>query len=132
MSTLLLGLRSLFHPVCPPSDLDRAKAWYSQVLGREPYFDEPFYVGFDVGGYELGLLPSDDPDDRPTCAWGVPDVDVTVAELVEAGATVHEEVREVGGGIRTAAVTDPLGTVLSLIENPHFEVQPPESPGPGR
>ncbi len=132
MSTVLLGLRSLFHPVHPPSDLDRAKAWYTGVLGHEPYFDEPFYVGFDVGGYELGLIPTDDPDANPTCAWGVPDAEVAVGDLLEAGATVHEEVRDVGGGIRTAAVVDPLGTIVTVIENPHFELRPVESPGPGR
>ncbi len=131
MPTSLLGLRSLFHPIHPPENLSEAKAWYTQVLGHDPYFDEPFYVGFDVGGYELGLLPGDDPDARPVCAWGVPDVEVALRELLEAGATVNEEVSDVGGGIRTASVVDPFGAVVSLIENPHFEVRTVETPGPG-
>ena len=51
---MFLGLRTVVYKV---SDLGRAKAWYTKVLGIEPYFDEPFYVGFNVGGYELGLDP---------------------------------------------------------------------------
>lgn len=49
-----LGLRTTIYPV---TDLAKAKAWYSAVLGVKPYFDEPFYVGFNVGGFELGLDP---------------------------------------------------------------------------
>ena len=51
---MLLGLRTAIYPV---QDLARAKVWYEQVVGAKPYFDEPFYVGFSVGGFELGLLP---------------------------------------------------------------------------
>ena len=43
-------------------DLDRAKAWYASAFGQTPYFDQPFYVGFNIGGYELGLDP--DPSGR--------------------------------------------------------------------
>ena len=48
------GLRTVIYGV---GDLVGAKAWYSAVLGFEPYFDQPFYVGFNVGGFELGLDP---------------------------------------------------------------------------
>jgi catechol 2,3-dioxygenase-like lactoylglutathione lyase family enzyme len=40
------GLRTAIYHV---DDLDKAKAWYSAVLGKQPYFDQPFYVGFNVG-----------------------------------------------------------------------------------
>ncbi len=56
---MLEGLRSQIYQV---ADLEAAKAWYTALIGRPPYFDEPFYVGFNVGGYELGLQPKDDPD----------------------------------------------------------------------
>src|SRR5438552_6790905 len=56
--TELLGLRTLIYPV---TDLDAAKAWFTELVGFGPYFDEPFFVGFSVGGYELGLLPDGDP-----------------------------------------------------------------------
>lgn len=113
------GLRTVIYGV---DDLEEARDWYTQVLGTKPYFDEPFYVGFDVGGYELGL----DPDTTPGAAgavayWGVADADAALARLLEGGATEHEGVREVGDGIRTATVTDPFGNVLGIIENPHFD-----------
>ncbi|HEY9487444.1 MAG TPA: VOC family protein, partial [Chryseosolibacter sp.] len=54
MKRTFLGLRTVIYNV---PDIDRAKAWYMQVLGLKPYFDEPFYVGFNVGGFELGLVP---------------------------------------------------------------------------
>ena len=58
MSLKLLGLRTIIYPV---PDLERARSWWSDLLGFKPYFDEPFYVGFNVGGYELGLVPDDSP-----------------------------------------------------------------------
>jgi catechol 2,3-dioxygenase-like lactoylglutathione lyase family enzyme len=55
---MVLGLRTAIYPV---PDLAAGKAWYSRVLGREPYFDQPFYVGYAVGGFELGLIPDGKP-----------------------------------------------------------------------
>jgi len=51
---MLLGLRTAIYRI---PDLAEGKRWYTKVLGFAPYFDEPFYVGYNVGGYELGLLP---------------------------------------------------------------------------
>lgn len=42
------GLRTVIYPA---ADLEAAKHWYTQALGFPPYFDQPFYVGFQVGGY---------------------------------------------------------------------------------
>lgn len=121
-----LGLRTAIYPV---PDLPKAKDWYSMVLGFAPYFDEPFYVGFDVGGFELGLLPAEPggPGAGPggvVAYWGVEDADAALARLLEGGATANEPVQEVGGGIRTATVRDPFGNVLGVIENPHFRAEP--------
>jgi predicted enzyme related to lactoylglutathione lyase len=114
------GLRTVIYGVS--GDLDEAKAWYADVLGVEPYFDEPFYVGFDVGGYELGLDPDAEPGNGGAVAyWGVSDAEAALARLLEKGTTEREGVREVGDGIRTATVTDPFGNVLGVIENPHFD-----------
>ncbi|MGW4384756.1 VOC family protein [Kitasatospora sp. NPDC004531] len=123
--------------IYPAPDLAAAKAWWSSVLGIEPYFDEPFYVGFSVGGYELGLDPSADPAGGPVTYWGVRDVDVALKSVLEAGATVRDAVHEVGGGIRLAAVVEPSGAVVGLIENPHFVLPDAVSgegagDGPGR
>lgn len=119
-STAFQGLRTVIYGV---DDLAAAKAWYADALGTAPYFDEPFYVGFDVGGYELGLDPSGTPGSGGAVAyWGVEDIDAARARLLEQGASPHTGVQEVGEGIRTATVEDPFGNVLGVIENPHFEV----------
>src|SRR5262245_32458708 len=68
MALSLGGLRTVIYP-CP--DLDAATGWWTDVLGVEPYFDQPFYVGFDVAGYELGLLPDADPADGALVYWAV-------------------------------------------------------------
>ncbi len=116
---MILGLRTAIYPV---SDLTRAKAWYTQVVGAPPYFDQPFYVGFAVGGFELGLLPDGTASTTgPQPLWGVTDAHAECARLISLGATALEPVTDVGDGIKVAAVTDPFGNRLGLIENPHFK-----------
>jgi predicted enzyme related to lactoylglutathione lyase len=123
---LFLGLRTAIYPV---TDLEKAKAWYGAVLGVAPYFDQPFYVGFNVGGFELGLDP--DTSSVPpgatgaTTYWGVEDADQAWARLLELGATPVSPVREVGEGIRVATVKDPFGNLLGIIQNPHFSAAQP-------
>lgn len=128
---MFLGLRTVIYPA---PDLDAAKAWWTRVLGVPPYFDQPFYVGFAVAGYELGLLPDADPAAGAVTYWGVGDVETAMAELTAAGATVRDPVTDTGDGIRVAAVTEPGGAVVGVIENPHFQLpaDPPARTGPGR
>jgi len=115
-----IGLRTVIYQV---ADIDKAKEWYSNTLGIEPYFDEPFYVGFNVGGYELGLQPSTDSFGAcgSTAYWGVSNADDALRRLLDAGAIPAEPVSDVGEGIRVAAVLDPFGNRLGIIENPHFD-----------
>jgi len=116
---MILGLRTAIYPV---ADLSRAKQWYADVLEVAPYFDEPFYVGFNIGGFELGLIPDGTPGtDGSQALWGVSDIDAVFARLIAAGATSLDPVTEVGGGIKVAAVTDPFGNRFAIIENPHFD-----------
>jgi catechol 2,3-dioxygenase-like lactoylglutathione lyase family enzyme len=116
---MMLGLRTAIYPV---DDLAAARQWYAEVLGRQPYFDEPFYVGFNVGGFELGLIPDGEPGvSGPQALWGVPDAAQAHFRLVELGATPLDAVADVGGGIKVAAVRDPFGNRLGIIENPHFD-----------
>jgi lactoylglutathione lyase len=120
--TPFLGLRTLGYVV---PDLAKAKAWYTSILGIEPYFDEPFYVGFNVAGYELGLQPAEHAvthGNNTTTYWGVADVKATYKMLLDAGATAHEEPTDVGGDIVVAAVKDPWGNVFGIIYNPHFKL----------
>jgi predicted enzyme related to lactoylglutathione lyase len=127
---MFLGLRTINHPA---PDLAAAKAWFTELLGHGPYFDEPFYVGFEVGGYELGLVPDAPVEDGATTYWGVADADAAARRLRELGAEVRAEVHEVGEGIRLGTFTTPTGQVVGIIENPHFALpDSPPSPGPGR
>jgi predicted enzyme related to lactoylglutathione lyase len=117
-----LGLRTARYTA---RDLAAAKAWYADVLGFAPYFDEPFYVGFNVGGFELGITPDANAAlERPEAGvayWGVTGADDAYARLISLGAAAFEPVQDVGGGIRIGAVRDPFGNVLGVIENPHFK-----------
>ena len=116
---MILGLRTAIYPA---PDLAAAKDWYSKVLGQAPYFDEPFYVGYSVGGFELGLLPNGQPGTAgPQPLWGVANIESAYARLLELGASVLEAVTDVGGGIKVAAVEDPFGNRFGIIENPHFK-----------
>ena len=117
----LLGLRTVVVKV---TDLARAKAWYAGLLGIEPYFDQPFYVGFNVGGFELGLDP-DNSQGGPgrggsTAYWGVEDRAAVWPRVLALGGRAASEPRDVGEGIKVAAVEDPFGNLIGLIENPHF------------
>jgi len=117
---MFLGLRTAIYPV---ADLASAKLWYEQVLGIPPYFDEAFYVGFEVGGFELGLLPNGAPGTNgPQPLWGVADAQAAYERLLSLGGKALEPVTEVGEGIKVAAVQDPFGNRLGIIENPHFTV----------
>ena len=120
---MFLGLRTATYRV---NDIDKGKAWYSEVLGVKPYFDEPFYVGFNVAGYELGLQPGTGSDgdkaDGAVAYWGVENAAAAFSSLLELGATVHEEVQDVGEGIKVATVKDPFGNIFGIIENPHFKI----------
>src|SRR5882724_571302 len=123
-----LGLRTAIYTV---NDLEKAKLWYSGLFGTEPYFDEPFYVGFNIGGFELGLNPDLSkaaPGPGGVVAyWGVKDAEAAFRHAILHGAGQHEPITEVGGGIKVATVTDPFGNLLGIIENPHFKI---EGPGP--
>ena len=127
---MFLGLRTVIYPT---DDLAASKAWYTRLLGVEPYFDESFYVGFAVAGYELALNPNASVQDGPITYWGVRDCDEAVAWLLDAGAEERDPVTDVGDSIRAATVTDPSGNIVGVIENPHFALpEGPGSAGPGR
>ena len=112
----LLGLRSAFYAA---PDLTATRDWYTRVLGVTPYFDEPFYVGYSLGGFELGLVPDEAPASGAT--WGVADIQAAHAHFLSHGAVETEAPHEVGGDIWVSRVRDPFGNVLGLIQNPHFQ-----------
>jgi predicted enzyme related to lactoylglutathione lyase len=109
-------LRTVVYHV---TDLQKAKEWYTNITGIQPYFDEVFYVGFDINGCELGL----DPDmsnittgNNTVAYWAVDDIEKCVAKLITEDAVIITDVTEVGGGIKVATIKDLWGNAVGLIE----------------
>ena len=117
---MLKGLRTIVYHV---NNLEKAKEWYSKVFGVEPYFNQPFYVGYNIGGFELGL----DPDgatytngNHSITYWGVEDIETCFAKFNSIGVEIHEMPKNVGGAIWVGSLYDPFGNIIGLIENPEF------------
>ena len=122
MKTKILGLRTAAYLV---TDINAAKDWYSKAFGVTPYFDEPFYVGFNIKGYELGLLPeegSTSKGDNVMSYWGVDNIQKAYEHLINLGATNHEKPTNVGGELMVASVFDPWQNVIGIIYNPYFKL----------
>jgi predicted enzyme related to lactoylglutathione lyase len=111
------GIKIVLHPV---TDVAAAKAVYAALLGVEPQADSAYYVGFDVEGQHIGLVPGGGPQamTSPVAFWQVPDIEAKLAEVTAAGATLKEAAHDVGGGRLVATVTDPDGNVLGLFQDP--------------
>jgi predicted enzyme related to lactoylglutathione lyase len=110
------GIKTVLHPV---SDLDKAKAVYTALLGAEPTADAPYYVGYDVAGQHIGLVPNAAQQGMtaPVAYWHVPDIEAKLAEVTAAGAEVKEAPRDVGNGRLVATFTDPDGNVLGVLQD---------------
>ncbi len=119
----MLGLRTTGYIV---TDLSKAKGWYTKAFQVEPYFDESFYVGFNIGGYELGLMPEGDEanlkGENVLSYWGVEDIQKEYERLLELGATKHQEPTNVGGDLMVASVFDPWRNIIGIIYNPYFKL----------
>lgn len=123
MSKSFLGLRTCIYKV---DDLKKATDWYTKAFSVEPYFNEPFYVGFNIGGYELGLISDETPAkkkvDGVNTYWGVDNVEKEYDRLIKMGATDYEKPHNVGGELVVGAVKDPWGNQVGLIYNPDFKL----------
>lgn len=120
-----LGLRTAAYAV---SDIHKAREWYTNAFETEPYFVEDYYVGFSIGGYELGLFPEKGATpqvDNVITYWGVEDIDGVYKKLLEKGAKAGEDPTDVGDGIKVAHVFDPWGNAVGIIYNPHFKLPEP-------
>lgn len=124
MKQNFLGLRTCIYKV---TDVGKAKAWYSKVFSTDPYFDQPFYVGFNIAGYELGLQPTEDNSENKTESvetyWGVEDIHASYKWLIENNAKPHQEPTDVGESIMVATVKDPWNNLVGIIYNPHFKLE---------
>ena len=118
---MVKGLATVIYHV---GDLKQATAWYSAVFQQQPYFDQPFYVGFNIAGYELGLEPNQAVGQAGrggvVAYWRVAVIEQAVQHFVSAGSTVLHKIQDVGESIKVAIVSDPFGNAIGLIENPHF------------
>lgn len=123
MNENILGLRTVIYHV---SDLAEAKKWYTKLFGKEPYFDESFYIGYEIGGYELGLYPEKEPMTNKSTNietyWGVEDLEKEHKRFIELGAVEHTAIQDVGGGILVSTLFDPWNNVIGLIYNPNFKL----------
>ena len=122
---MIKGLGTVIYRV---PDLNRAKAWYAAAFEQQPYFDQPFYVGFNLGGYELGLDPEPSegtPGSSGVAYWRVDDIDAAFRHFIDSGATAVVPVQDVGGDIKVATVADPFGNRIGLLQNPHFKLPTP-------
>jgi predicted enzyme related to lactoylglutathione lyase len=110
------GVKTVIYPV---KDLAAAKQIFGLLAGVEPYSDEAYYVGFKVEGQDVGLDPKghDKGMIGPVGYWHVDDIDRTLAALTDAGATVQDPVRKVGGNRRIATVTDRDGNPIGLLQD---------------
>ncbi len=110
------GLKTIIYPV---KDLAKAKAMFSKLLGVQPYADEPYYVGFNVEGQEVGLDPHGHSQGMmgPVGYWHVDDIKASLKALLDAGAEALQEVRDVGGGKLIASAKDADGNVIGLIQS---------------
>ena len=109
------GIKTVLHPV---TDLERAKAVYTALLGMPPMADSPYYVGYEAAGQQIGLVPGGGGMTSPVAYWHVPDIEGKLAEVTAAGATVKEAPHDVAAGRLVATFTDPDGNVLGLIQDP--------------
>jgi predicted enzyme related to lactoylglutathione lyase len=119
---IMLGLRT---PIYKVSDLQKAKGWYSKVFKEKPYFDESYYVGFTIKGYELGLMPeenSKNKGDNVLSYWGVEKIEETYMFFLDNEARSHEKPMNVRGSLMVASVKDPWNNVIGLIYNPYFKL----------
>ena len=109
-------LRTVIYHV---NDLQAAKEWYIKATGIQPYFDEPFYVGFDINGFELGLDPDTEnvtPGNQSVSYWAVDDTEASSQKLVSLGGKLVQPRTNVGGTIYVAVVEDPFNNLVGLIE----------------
>ncbi len=106
--------------IFPVTDLAQARTLYSTLLGVEPYVDEAYYVGFRIGEQEIGLDPNGHSTGMtgPVCYWRVSDIQTRLQQLLDAGAQMRQEIKDVGGGMLTATVNDADNNMIGLRQLP--------------
>jgi predicted enzyme related to lactoylglutathione lyase len=107
------GIKTVVYPV---QDISRAKALFRELFGKEPYADDPYYVGFKVGKMDIGLDPNGHKE-GVTAYYEVDDIEASLKSLREAGAQQVQEIKDVGGGRLIASVKDTDGNIIGLLQD---------------
>jgi predicted enzyme related to lactoylglutathione lyase len=111
------GMKTILYPV---TDLAAAKKLYGALFGVAPVMDEPYYVGYNVGGQDVGLDPHGYSKGMAGSLgyWHVDDINATLTAIVDAGGEQHQEITDVGGGKLIATVQDADGNAIGLLQMP--------------
>lgn len=111
------AIRTFIYPV---KDIARAKTLYSKLLGIEPYVDEAYYVGFRVADQEIGLDPNGHNAGvtGPIGYFDVDDIKKSLQLLLDGGAQMQQNIKDVGGGRLIASVKDADGNIIGLLQSP--------------
>lgn len=99
--------------VYPVQDVAAAKAIFGALLGVEPYADSPYYIGYRAGDMEIGVVPNG-PATGPIFYWDTNDIAASLKQLTDAGATIAQDISDVGGGLKVASVKDTNGNTIGL------------------
>jgi predicted enzyme related to lactoylglutathione lyase len=107
------GVKTILYPV---KDMTQAKTLFCKFLGVEPYADQPYYIGFKIGDQDIGLVPNN-PEAGMTAFYHVDDIKGSLQILVDAGAAIIQDVKNVGGGRLVASLKDKDSNLIGLIQN---------------
>jgi predicted enzyme related to lactoylglutathione lyase len=107
------GIRTIIYPV---TDLARAKAIFSKLLGVEPYVDSPHYVGSRVRDQDIGLDPNSHKAGM-TAYYHVDDIKLSLQSLLDTGSQILQEIKDVGGGRFLASARDADGNIIGLLQD---------------
>ncbi|MEP6896178.1 MAG: VOC family protein [Chloroflexota bacterium] len=106
------GVKTVVYPV---KDIAKAKELFRELLGVEPYADAPYYVGFKVDNQDIGLDPNGHKE-GVTAYYHVDDIENSLKALVNAGAKIIQEIKDVGGGRLIASVKDENDNIIGLVQ----------------
>jgi predicted enzyme related to lactoylglutathione lyase len=108
------GIKTVIYPV---KDINKSKTFFKNLLGIDPYTDNPYYVGFRIGDQEFGLDPNGHRDGM-TPYYHVDDIKKSLNSVLEAGAQTIQDIKDVGGGKMIASVKDANGNIIGLLQEP--------------
>ena len=107
------GIKTIIYPV---KDIAQATTLFRKFLGVDPYSDQPYYVGFKIGDEDIGLVPNN-PEAGMTAFYHVDDIRNSLQILVDTGAKIIQDIKNVGGGRSIASVKDNDNNIIGLIQN---------------